>query len=514
MPQGMGRQKITHSHIRMLLRPFSVSKLTPNANLVRMVLGAAGKPLPPRFASATRLSTAAWFDKKPIVALDTITMMAAHQAVREKQSERVRRRGKSAVLESVLSMHPIHYSDDKVDRPEIALLDEAPRLLGAHEAGVAGARRVRQPKRDATVQRVTFVRSRQAVKSNPTPLRPASVGIPQDIRESIELLDAGCRVWERPIKVPVPAFIPRSQRRATVITVTDLGGGADKSTLAAQLGLKLAQQGDRVLLVDLDYRGSLSALCFKPENRAELRKAGRTTLRWLDRRPGELPDNALAECISKLVAPGLFAVPGDERLGVWEARERARSIVQPAKDDIRFRLRGALHNPEISRRFDWILLDCPGRISTASINGLAASDYVLLSGDAGQTVQPLVRHFMAWLARLNVLTGVCRGLSLLGMVNIDNATEIEESVRHSRAQAPAQVSLSRRTLTADASRRDEGGWRDGVYYFANSMPRMSKACNAAGRRTDAVRTAKAWHQRFVGLAQELRQRVTARGKPR
>jgi hypothetical protein len=545
MPQGYVTDKRPLSLWGLALRSFSVVKQTPTANLVRMVLASVARPQHERLAAQAKVSTFGWFDRKPIVALESMLMLSSHAAVAEKECQRARRRGKSAIVESSESVGCGHgvaerFADDKTERPAIALIDEAKRLQGAQEAKVAGLLRYRRGKADAVVQKARGVialpqtkpQTKPSTKPDntvPNTTKPSIMPRPrtnvvssaQDglVRDALDLLEAGCRVWERPVRVPVPAFVPRAHRRATIISVTDLSGGQGKSGTAVQLGLKLAEQGDRVLLVDLDYRGSMSGLCLKPENRATLRSAGRTALSWLSWRPKPGNVEGFAKCIAKLNRPGLFTVAGDERLGVWEARERARWIVQPGQNDPRFRLRAVLHNPEISRRFDWVLIDCPGRLGTATMNALAASDYLLLAGEARPATQPLVRHLLAWLARLNLLTGVCRGLSLLGMVKVDSckaegitASGVPEvaSIRGPRASVVApQVAPGRRSVDAD-----EGGWRDGVYHFSSTIPRLAKTVNAAGRRQIGQPAAKALNQRFTDLAQELKQRITARGKPR
>ena len=45
-----------------------------------------------------------------------------------------------------------------------------------------------------------------------------------------------------------------------VISVVNLKGGVGKTTITANLGATLAKEGLRVLMIDLDYQGSLSAL--------------------------------------------------------------------------------------------------------------------------------------------------------------------------------------------------------------------------------------------------------------
>ena len=64
---------------------------------------------------------------------------------------------------------------------------------------------------------------------------------------------------------PVPEFVPRGDRQTRFVTFLNLKGGVGKTTLVANLGATYAVgvtgKRLRVLLVDLDYQGTLSNLC-------------------------------------------------------------------------------------------------------------------------------------------------------------------------------------------------------------------------------------------------------------
>ena len=71
-------------------------------------------------------------------------------------------------------------------------------------------------------------------------------------------------------------------------------------------------------------------------------------------------------------------VAADEELGDVEMATSHRWQAKITDDDVRYRLRAILHSAEIAERFDFILLDCPPRLTTACINALAASDYAMI----------------------------------------------------------------------------------------------------------------------------------------
>ena len=68
----------------------------------------------------------------------------------------------------------------------------------------------------------------------------------------------------------------------------------------------------------------------------------------------------------------------DEELGDREMALAHQWQAGITTDDIRYRLRAVLQAPEIAERFDFILLDCPPRLTTACMNALSASDYVIV----------------------------------------------------------------------------------------------------------------------------------------
>jgi cellulose biosynthesis protein BcsQ len=68
----------------------------------------------------------------------------------------------------------------------------------------------------------------------------------------------------------------------------------------------------------------------------------------------------------------------DDSLEESEMRLMINWIFERDPSDIRFLLRKALHDIQLEDCFDFILMDCPPRLTTACINGLAASDYVLV----------------------------------------------------------------------------------------------------------------------------------------
>ena len=83
------------------------------------------------------------------------------------------------------------------------------------------------------------------------------------------------KVWLNSPNGHLVRFVPLTMRRAAIISVANLKGGVGKTTITANLGATLANLGLKVLLMDLDYQSSLSNLCLLPQEKDEVRRAGR-----------------------------------------------------------------------------------------------------------------------------------------------------------------------------------------------------------------------------------------------
>jgi chromosome partitioning protein len=145
---------------------------------------------------------------------------------------------------------------------------------------------------------------------------------------------------------------------ATVISITNQKGGVGKTTTAVNLAYYLAKSGKKTLLIDFDPQGNA------------------TSGLGIDKQDLKLTMSEVAMETAKLddvVMPtkyaNFFVAPATPFL--------ANTEVQLAQADRRFsRLKSAIESSEFY--YDVIIIDSPPSLSLLTVNGLVATQYVLL----------------------------------------------------------------------------------------------------------------------------------------
>ena len=148
-----------------------------------------------------------------------------------------------------------------------------------------------------------------------------------------------------------------------VIALANQKGGTGKTTTTVNLGIGLAMQGKKVLLVDADAQGNLTdSLGFHEPDNLPVSLATVLTKSMLEE-PYE-PDEGIL-----LHAEGVDLMPGNIELSAIEvslvntmSRETVlRSYINTVKD-----------------RYDYVLIDCMPSLGMMTINALAAADSAII----------------------------------------------------------------------------------------------------------------------------------------
>ena len=143
-----------------------------------------------------------------------------------------------------------------------------------------------------------------------------------------------------------------------ITAIANQKGGVGKTTTAVNLGAALAEQGQRILLIDLDPQGNATSSLGMQD------LEGETLYEPL------LGQTAIAEKILPTRLEQLFLVPADLDLAGAEV-EIARM------PDHLLRLAQTLQPLRADSAFDFVLLDCPPSLGILMSNALAAADEIL-----------------------------------------------------------------------------------------------------------------------------------------
>ncbi len=155
----------------------------------------------------------------------------------------------------------------------------------------------------------------------------------------------------------MPPFVPARQRKTRFVTVVDLKGGVGKAALsgcpAACFGLDPKPR--RVLLIDLDFRGTLSDAAVDEQVSLIQRQHGAFVNRLL---VTPAPDGAL---VGRLALPMAGVVSAKvilavDTLDVDEFQVQAEFFVDP-KQEARYRFRGHLHQMAVFDAFDLVIFE-------------------------------------------------------------------------------------------------------------------------------------------------------------
>ncbi|OBJ66404.1 ParA family protein [Mycobacterium colombiense] len=161
-----------------------------------------------------------------------------------------------------------------------------------------------------------------------------------------------------------PRAIPEPQPRtshgpAKVVAMCNQKGGVGKTTSTINLGAALAEYGRRVLLVDMDPQGALSAGLGVPHY--ELEKTIHNVL--------VEPRVSIDDVLLQTRVRHMDLVPSNIDLSAAE--------IQLVNEVGREQTLGRALHPVLDR-YDYVLIDCQPSLGLLTVNGLACSDGVVI----------------------------------------------------------------------------------------------------------------------------------------
>jgi len=146
-----------------------------------------------------------------------------------------------------------------------------------------------------------------------------------------------------------------------IIAFSNQKGGTGKTTICVNLAAGLVKLKERVLIIDLDPQGNSTVsvgISLKPDD---------LTVREFIIGEGRIEDVMVDSYMADL-----SIIPSSPDLAHIEVE-----IANKSKNQ--FHLKKAIENSkEVLKSFDFIFIDCPPSLSLLTINGLCASNYVII----------------------------------------------------------------------------------------------------------------------------------------
>lgn len=212
---------------------------------------------------------------------------------------------------------------------------------------------------------------------------------------------------------PVKTVAPHPNSK--VLVVANAKGGVGKTTVVANLAAAIAPKlAKPILLIDLDFQGSLSGMVIS-DRKLRTPAHGRSLASKLI--AGHL---AVEDLDAQRLPQGgndtrLRVVPSAYDLAREENRVMVNWLIGDRSSDVRFTLRDLLNSPHLQQSYGLIILDCAPRLTTATVQSLAAGSHILIPSVLDGLSTEAVTNFVTQVETFRQ-AGVCPHIQYLGVL--------------------------------------------------------------------------------------------------
>lgn len=151
-----------------------------------------------------------------------------------------------------------------------------------------------------------------------------------------------------------------------ILSIAIQKGGCAKTTTTLNLGSCLAQEGSKVLLIDLDPQGNLSYGCGVEDTQytiaevfAEEYDKSVSNKKGIKDAIVQKPEN----CNFDIVTANILLADADHKYidAMGRGAKILKSVLEPIRED-----------------YDYILIDCPPSLGILTVNAFIASDFIII----------------------------------------------------------------------------------------------------------------------------------------